>query len=160
MLRYLDVPEDVGAALAKQFGRKSAGAQKPRNPKHIPVIATTNGGSTRTTLVPAGRGRYRLQFNAVLRKAAHADVGDEVTVRIEVDLASRDLPIPLEFQAALQRNNVVRKEFRRLPSGSRMQLLRMLQKARAPETLHRRIDRAVEVLAARALRKARKKKHA
>jgi len=37
-----------------------------------------------------------------------------------------------------------------------MQLLRMLNQCRAPETLHKRIDRTVEIMLARALRKSRK----
>src|SRR5208282_1962032 len=66
MMRYVDVPEAIGRALEKASGRK----------KHIPVVAMANGRSVRTTLVPAGGGRYRLEFNATLRKAAHADVGE------------------------------------------------------------------------------------
>src|SRR5580704_15530097 len=63
MLRYVDVPEDVGLTIAKEY----AAATKPANrgkkalPKHIPVVATSNNRSTRTTLVPGGAGRYRLQ---------------------------------------------------------------------------------------------------
>jgi hypothetical protein len=164
MLRYVDVPEDIGAKLAQEFARsrgkvhgKSA-KSKSGSPKHIPVVATVNSASTRTTLVPAGAGRYRLQFNATLRKAARADVGGFARVSLKLDLASRDLPVPLEFQAAMQRNRVVRREFNALPPGLRVQLLRMLNKCRAPDTLHKRIDRTVEVLLARALRQARKKK--
>ena len=158
MLRYVDVPEDVGAALAKEFDRRSAVAPKPPNPNHIPVVATVNSTSTRTTLVPAGHGRYRLQFNATLRKAARADVGDVARVSLKLDLASRDLPVPLEFEAAMQRNRVVQREFNALPPGLRTQLLRMLNQCRAPETLHKRIDRTVEILLERALRQKRKKK--
>jgi Domain of unknown function (DUF1905)/Bacteriocin-protection, YdeI or OmpD-Associated len=163
MLRYVDVPEDIGAKLAQEFSRsgnvsgKSA-KSKSGSPKHLPVVATVSSTSTRTTLVPAGRGRYRLQFNATLRKAARADVGDDVRVQLKLDLASRALPIPLEFEAAMLRNRVVRREFNALPPGLRVQLLRMLNQCRAPETLHKRIDRTVEILLARALRPARKKK--
>ena len=156
MLRYVDVPKGIGSALAKEFSNKSSTASKPSNPNHIPVVATVNGGSTRTTLVPAGAGRYRLQFNATLRKAARADVGDVARVQLKLDPASRDLPVPLEFEAAMTRNHVVRREFNALPPGLRMQLLRMLNQCRAPETLHKRINRTVEIMLARALRKSSK----
>jgi hypothetical protein len=163
MLRYVDVPEDIGAKLAQEFGRRGnvvGKSLKSRSgsPKHIPVVATVNSTSTRTTLVPGGHARYRLQFNATLRKAARADVGDVARVSLKLDLASRDLPIPLEFEAAMQRNRVVRREFNALPPGLRMQLLRMLNQCRAPETLHKRIDRTVQILLERALRQKRKKK--
>jgi hypothetical protein len=158
MLRYVDVPEDVGATLAKEFSQRGTTTAKSSKPKHIPVVATVSPTSTRTTLVPAGRGRYRLQFNATLRRAARADVGDVARVSLRLDLAPRDLPIPLEFEAAMQRNRVVRREFNALPPGLRVQLLRMLNQCRAPKTLHKRIDRTVEILLDRALRLARKKK--
>jgi hypothetical protein len=160
MLRYVDVPGDLGAKLAQEFSRRHKAAEKDArsktcSPKHIPVVATVNSTSIRTTLVPAGAGRYRLQFNAILRKAARADVGNVARVTLKLDLASRDLPIPLELEAATQRNRVVRREFNALPPGLRMQLL-MLNKCRAPQTLHKRIDRTVEIMLARALRKSRK----
>jgi len=78
-------------------------------------------------------------------------------VSLKLDRASRELPIPLEFEAAMQRNRVVRREFNALPPGLRMQLLRVLNQCRAPETLHKRIDRTVEIMLARALRKSLKK---
>jgi len=159
MLRYVDVPQDIGAKLAQEFSRsgKAVGKgakSKSGSPKHIPVVAIVNSGSSRTTLVPAGAGRYRLQFNATLRKAARADVGDVARVSLKLDLASRDLPIPLEFEVAMRRNRVVRREFNALPPGLRMQLLRMLLKVKSPEVLYRRIDRTVEILLQRALRRA------
>jgi len=63
----------------------------------------------------------------------------------------------LEFEAAMTRNRVVRREFNALPPGLRMQLLRMLNQCRAPETLHKRINRTVEIMLGRALRRSRKK---
>jgi hypothetical protein len=157
MLRYVDVPAEIGGQLAKEFGQRGISQGKTKKPKHIPVVAAVNSGSTRTTLVPAGRSRYRLQFNASLRKAAGADVGDVASISLKLDLAPRDLPIPLEFEAAMKRNHVVRREFNDLPPGLRLELLRMMDKCRAPETLHRRIDRTVEILQGRALRRTRKK---
>jgi len=154
MLRYVDVPNDVGLALAKEYRGRARGNRKRSKPNHVPVIAMVNGGSTRTTLVPAGGGRYRLQFNVTLRKATQADVGDVVGVTLKLDFQSRALPIPLEFEAALKRNRTVRREFNQLPPGLRVQLLRMLLKVKSPEVLYRRIDRTVEVLMARALRRS------
>jgi hypothetical protein len=77
MLRYVDVPEEVGRALKKEYARRGREARKVKGErgKYIPVVAMVNGRGTRTTLVPGGGGRYRLQFNARLRKAARADVG-------------------------------------------------------------------------------------
>ncbi len=153
MLRYVDVPEDIGLTLAKEY----AAATKPANrsgmkslPKHIPVVATSNNRSTRTTLVPAGAGRYRLQVNATLRKVARADVGEIIGISLKIDLASRDLPVPPELEAALKSRPRLKKEFNRLTAAGRMQFLRWFS-AKSPEVRKKRLPRALEVLTERAL---------
>lgn len=155
MLRYVDVPEDIGLALAKEYGAVSAKRRgKKVLPKHIPVVATSNGRSTRTTLVPAGGGRYRLQFNATLRKAARADVGEVAGVELKIDREPRDLPVPPELEAALKSRPRLKKEFDRLPPGSRMQFLRWFS-AKSAEVRKRRLARALEVLLERSLLRPR-----
>jgi len=171
MLRYVDVPEDVGLALAKEYaaatkaGKRTAGSkeiskkpsEKPSNepPKHIPVVATSNHRSTRTTLVPGGAGRYRLQVNATLRKAAHADVGEVIGVSLQLDLAPRELPVPPELAAALKSRPRLKKEFDRLTVAGRMQFLRWFS-AKSPEVRKKRLRRAFEVLSDRALNRRTK----
>ena len=79
MLRYVDVPEDVGLTIAKEYAAATKPAKrsgKKTLPKHIPVVATSNSRSTRTTLVPAGAGRYRLQANANGESAASRRIGE------------------------------------------------------------------------------------
>jgi uncharacterized protein DUF1905/bacteriocin resistance YdeI/OmpD-like protein len=144
-LRYVDVPEEIGRALEKESGKK----------KHIPVVAMVNGRSTRTTLVPAGGGRYRLQFNATLRKAARADVGEVAGVELKIDREPRDLPAPPELEAALKSRPKLRKEFDRLPPGGRVQFLRYLVKARAAATLEKRVKRILDILLERSLLRPR-----
>jgi hypothetical protein len=114
MMRHVDVPEEIGRALQKESGKK----------KHIPVVATVNGRSTRTTLVPAGGGRYRLQIITLLRKAAGgADAGDLIGVVLRLDREPREIPVPAELHAVLKDHPKARKEFERLPPGHRRQLL-------------------------------------
>lgn len=145
MLRYVDVPEEIGRALERESGKK----------KHIPVVAMVNGRSTRTTLVPAGGGRYRLQFNATLRKAARADAGEVAGVELKIDREPRDLPVPPELEAALKTRPRLKKEFERLAPGGRMQFLRYLLKARAPATREKRVKRMLEVLLERSMLRPR-----
>jgi hypothetical protein len=145
MLRYVDVPDEIGRALEKESGMK----------KHIPVVAMVNGRSTRTTLVPAGGGRYRLQFNATLRKPARADVGEVAGVELKIDREPRDLPVPQELEAALKTRPRLKKEFDRLAPGGRVQFLRYLLKARAPATREKRVKRMLEILLERSLLRPR-----
>jgi Bacteriocin-protection, YdeI or OmpD-Associated/Domain of unknown function (DUF1905) len=159
MLRYVDVPKDIGRGLRKEFARTGSAARpaKGERGKYIPVVAIVNGRSTRTTLTPAGAGRYRLQFNATLRKAARADVGDVVGVELKLDSESRDLPVPPELAARLRKRPRLQKEFDRLPPGGRMQFLRFLLQAKAPAIRKKRIKRLLEILLERALLRARSK---
>jgi Bacteriocin-protection, YdeI or OmpD-Associated/Domain of unknown function (DUF1905) len=159
MLRYVDVPEDVGVALAKEYAAATKPAKrvgKEALPKHIPVVATSNHRSTRTTLVPAGAGRYRLQVNATLRKAARADVGEVIGVSLTLDLATRELPVPPELQAALSSRPRLKKEFERLTVAGRMQFLRWFS-AKSPEVRKKRLVRALEVLTERVVLRKRPK---
>ena len=120
MLRYADVPEEVGRALKMEYARRGSDARKVKGErgKYIPVVAIVNGRSTRTTLVPAGAGRYRLQFNVTLRKAARADVGEVVGVALKLDHEPRELPVPPDLQAALRKRRILQREFDRLPRAS------------------------------------------
>lgn len=150
MMRYVDVPEDVGLALAREFAAGPGGKRGKALPKHIPVIAASNGRSTRTTLVPGGAGRYRLQVNSTLRKAARADVGEVIGISLELDLASRELPVPSELAAALKTRPRLKKEFDRMTVAGRRQFVRYFS-AKSPEVRKKRLARALEVLLERAV---------
>jgi hypothetical protein len=158
MMRHVDVPEEIARALAKEIKASShAGAgRKKTKPKYIPVVAIVNGKSSRTTLVPAGGGRYRLQINTALRKAAHADVGDVIGVELRLDRRSRALPVPPDLQVALKRRAILRKEFERLTPGLRRWYLTWLAQAKSPEARERRLKRAIEVLLERTLLRPRR----
>lgn len=169
MMRHVDVPEEVSSALMKQLqGEKQQGQQRAKKnedrkkarskepekrakPKYIPVVAVVNGRSARTTLVPAGAGRYRLQINTEQRKAARADAGELIGVEVRLDLASRELPIPADLRAGLDGHPKARKAFEALPPGQRRQFLQWFDSAKAPETRRKRLVRAIDILLERAL---------
>jgi hypothetical protein len=165
MMRHVDVPGEISRMLAQDLaasGKLTKAAKlaeraeatkqsKSKLPKYIPVVAIVNGRTSRTTLVPAGDGRYRMQINTALRKAAHADVGDAVSVELRLDLASRELPVPADLRAALKEHPKARKAFDQLAPGHRRQFIQWFDSAKAPETRIRRIGRAIDVLLERAI---------
>jgi hypothetical protein len=156
MMRHVDVPEDVAQALEKEFACGS-GAKKlrkhprPAKPKYVPVVAMVNGKSARMTLVPAGGGRYRMQINTALRKAAHADVGDVVGIELRLDLSSRTLPVPPDLRASLKPHPRAWKAFEALTPGHRRHFIEWFDSAKSAEARGRRLDRAIDVLLERAL---------
>src|SRR5271163_3181781 len=122
LMRHVDVPAEIADALIAQLrddegtptrtksktGTKTAKRVKP---KYVPVVAIVNGCMACATLMPAGGGRYRIQLNTALRKAARADVGDVVRVELQLDRASREEPVPADLRLALKENPAARRVF-------------------------------------------------
>ncbi len=162
MMRHVDVPADVAGALIAQLrmsksnqatsARNAPGkSRKPARPKHVPVVAIVNGRSARVTLMPAGGGRYRIQLNTALRKAARADVGDIVRVELRLDRASREMSVPADLRLALKENPTARKAFDELPGGHRRHFIKWFDSAKGTDTRIRRLGRAMDFLLERAL---------
>jgi hypothetical protein len=155
-LRYVDVPDDVASELGKEFKATAKPAQ------YIPVLAQVNGRSVHTTLLPAGGGRYRMQFNAELRKASQADVGDLVSVELSPDRQSREIPVPADLSAALRQHATARKAFENAPPGYRRQILKWMDSAKSDSARARRIEVVMDRMLERAMlgpeRRAAKKK--
>ena len=103
MMRHVKVPQEVSSALVSEFAAsatryKSTKLKNTARPKYIPVVAIVERANFATTLVPAGDGRYRLQINTALRKAA--DVGDVVSIELRLDRETGGLPVPADLRAA------------------------------------------------------------
>jgi Bacteriocin-protection, YdeI or OmpD-Associated/Domain of unknown function (DUF1905) len=149
------------AAARKRVMRNHAEGRSAKGnaakPKYIPAEAVVNGRSARVTLVPAGGGRFRMQINTALRKAARVDAGDLVTVELRLDLASRDLPVPADLRDALNAVPKARKAFAALTPAHRRHFIQWFDSAKSGEARQRRSERAIDVLLERALLKPARK---
>jgi hypothetical protein len=157
LMRHVDVPDEVARALAKELtaggtsessghGARSSKKNKLLRTKYIPVFATVNGQEARVTLVPAGGGRYRVQLNTALRKAAQADAGDEVSVTLRLDRESREPTVPSDLRMALKENHEARKIFEALTTGHRRHIVDWFDSARGVDTRIRRLGFTIEFL--------------
>ena len=155
MMRHVDVPDDISAALIAQLhdgkGKRTGDSRKPAKPKYLPVVAIVNGCSARVTLMPAGGGRHRIQLNTALRKAARADAGDAVDVELRLDRASREEPVPADLRLALKENPAARRVFEELSIGHRRHFIKWFDSAKGADTRIRRLGRAIDFLLARTL---------
>jgi hypothetical protein len=157
MMRHVNVPDEIARALTKEMRSGGAGKQsKQSKPKYIPVVGVVAGKSTRTTLVPAGDGHYRMQINTAQRRAAGADAGDAVSVELRIDLASRAVPVPADLRAALARHPKARKAFDEMPPGHRRQFLMWCASGKRAQTRSKHLDRAIDHLLERALLRPRR----
>ena len=141
--RCVSVPEEVCARLRSRKGRALA------------VVATVAGQATRTSLLPAAGGTYRLFLGRAMRKASGADAGDPVGVALRLDRATREMPVPEDFAAALARAPEARGYFLEKSTALRREVLRYIEQAKAAETRARRIRNCVKVLTDRARKKKR-----
>lgn len=162
MMRHLDVPARIADSLIAQFrggegnatrraGKSASQGSKRARPKYVPVVANVNGCSARVTLMPAGGGRYRIQLNTALRKAARADVGDVVRVELRLDRVSREEPVPADLRLALKENPAARQAFDELTTGHRRHFIKWFDSAKGPDTRIRRLGRAIDHLVERAI---------
>ena len=127
----LQVPDDVVAALG--------GGRRP------PVTVTLGGYGYRTTVAPMG-GAFWIPLAAEHREAAGLQAGQEVDVRVELDTALRETPLPEDLAAAL--DDGARAFFDGLAPSHRKEWVRWVEEARKPETRATRITKTVESLRA------------
>ena len=132
-------------------GKNGSAKGNSAQPKYIPVVAIVNGKLARTTLVPAGGGRFRMQINTTLRKAARADTGDLVGVELRLDRESRELPLPADLHSALKAHPRAWTAFQNLAPGHRRQVIKYFDSAKSTAARSRRLARMVDFLLERAL---------
>jgi antitoxin component of MazEF toxin-antitoxin module len=125
----LRVPDDVVEALG-------AG-------KRPPVAVTVGGHTYRTTVAPMG-GAFWVPLAAEHREAAGVAAGDEVDVRVELDSAPRETPLPDDLDAAL--DEAARSHFHALAPSHRKEWVRWIEEAKKPETRTARIERTAAAL--------------
>jgi len=111
--------------------------------KRPPVVVTVGGYTYRTTVAPMG-GTFWIPLAAEHREAAGVQAEEEVDVRIELDTAPRDTPVPDDLDAAL--DDAARSHFHSLAPSHRKEWVRWVEEAKKPETRAARIEKTVEAL--------------
>ena len=115
--------------------------------KRVPVKATINGAEYRGSVVRMG-GKYMLGIPKEFRNRAGVEPGNHIVVTLEQDAAERIVEVPKDFAAALAKGGL-RKTFDAMSYTHRKEHVRAIEEAKAAETRARRIDKAVEMLAAK-----------
>ena len=109
--------------------------------KRPPVQVTLGGYSYRTTVAPMG-GAFFVPLAAEHREAAGVAAGQEVDVRIELDSAPRDTPLPDDLDAAPEQ----RTFFEGLTPTQRGYFSKSVEEAKKPETRAARIEKTAASL--------------
>jgi bifunctional DNA-binding transcriptional regulator/antitoxin component of YhaV-PrlF toxin-antitoxin module len=115
--------------------------------KRVPVKATINGAEYKGTVVRMG-GKYMLGIPKVFRDAAGIKAGDNIVVTLERDSEERTVTPPPDLAAELSKDKSVLAAWEKLSYTHKKEHVRAIEEAKRPETRTKRIEKAIEMLAA------------
>lgn len=127
----IEVPAAIVAALGA--GKRPA------------VSVTINDYTYRSTVAPMG-GVFMLPVSAEIRAGAGVAAGDEIEVELVLDSAPREIAVPGDFAAALDRAPDARRAFDALSYSNKRRHVLSVEEAKTSETRQRRIAKAVDSL--------------
>jgi hypothetical protein len=129
----IKVPEDVVEQLAA--------GQRPA------VVVTVNGYEYRSAIAVMG-GEHLIGVSAAIRKETGLKANDDITVSLTVATTPREVIVPQDFAAALQRLPAAESFFRGLANSLQRFHIDSINAAKSEETRSRRIEKALELFLA------------
>jgi bacteriocin resistance YdeI/OmpD-like protein/uncharacterized protein DUF1905 len=127
----IEVPAEVVAALGSS--------------KRPPVRATINGFTYRTSVAPMA-GKFMVGVPPEFREGAGVAPGDLVEIDLELDTQPREVSLPPDFAAALERDGRAKRFFEGLNYSNKRRLVEPIAAIKTPATRERRIAKTVEML--------------
>jgi Bacteriocin-protection, YdeI or OmpD-Associated/Domain of unknown function (DUF1905) len=113
--------------------------------KKPPVRVTLRGHTYRSTIATVS-GAFMVGVSAENRAAAGVAGGDEVDVDLELDTQPREVTVPPELAAALDREPEARRFFDGLSYSNRQWHALQVSGAKTDETRERRLTKSIEML--------------
>jgi hypothetical protein len=131
----------------------------PFDPKDVfgqvraPVVATVDGYTFRTRIVAMG-GPVCVALRKAQVEESGLKPGQQVSVTLALDTAPRAVTAPADLMRALKRAPAALAAWQALAFTHQREHVEAIEGAKKPETRARRIEKALEFLAARPARKA------
>ena len=125
---------EVPSAISMQLG----------NASHIPVRGSADGKPFQSTCARRRGNRYALFLNVEIRKAIGKTAGDSVSVEMEYDPVSRDIPLPEDVEMILAEEHGILEEFLNTSPSYQRELTKYILKAKHENTRLKRIYILVE----------------
>ena len=113
--------------------------------KRAAVQVTVNGRSARLRLAVMG-GQNVIGLSKANRAALGVDIGDEVTARVALDEAPREVEVPADLAAALAADPAAAAAFERLAFTHRKEYAVWVSAAVQDRTRQRRVEKTLEML--------------
>jgi hypothetical protein len=115
----------------------------------VPVRGTINGYAFRSSVFRMGGDSHFMVVNKTMREGAKVKAGQVVSVVMERDDEPRTVAPPADLARALKANRAAREAWDKLSYTHRKEHARAIEEAKRPETRARRIEKAIEQLAAK-----------
>jgi hypothetical protein len=125
------VPAEVVEALGA--------GKKPR--VHVAI-----GGYTYRSTVAVYGGQFMLPLNAGNRERAGVAAGDQIEVELQLDTEPREVSVPADLAAALQRERAAAQRFDALSYSHKREYVDSINAAKRLETRQRRIAKTIDTL--------------
>lgn len=114
--------------------------------KRPPVRVIVNGHTYRSTVAVLS-GKFMVGISAENRAAAQVEGGDDVDVELALDTAPREVPVPADLAAILDREPEAKQRFESLSVSRRQAHVVSIEGAKTAETRQRRLAKVVDALA-------------
>jgi len=133
---YFEIPK----ALSEQFPSRGL----------VKVAGTVKGAPiARTSLKPDGKGSHVLGVRKPMHEALGLKAGETVRVVLWEDQAPREVEVPEALAIALARRPEVKSLYEAMAFTHRKEYARWVAEAKKPETRERRVEKALEMIAAK-----------
>ena len=139
-------------ASIEQAGKTATGFEVPSTVveglgagRRPPVRVTINGHTYRSSVASMG-GRFMVGVSAENRAAAKVAGGDVVDVDLELDTAPREVAVPEDLAAALEKDAKAKATFAALSNSNKGWHVRSIEGAKTEGTRQRRIPKSIAAL--------------
>jgi hypothetical protein len=113
--------------------------------KKPPVRVKLGGYAYRSTVAPRG-DRFLVGVSAEHRAGAGVAAGDVVDVELELDTEPREISVPADLAAALERDRKAGEFFESLSYSQKKWYVLPIEQAKPSETRERRVEKAIGML--------------
>ena len=111
-----------------------------------PAVTVSIADHTYRSTVAVMGGRFLVPLSAENRSAAGVAAGDEVDVTLEPDTRPREVELPADFAAALEREPAAAAFFAGISYSDKRWHVLSIEDAKKEETRRRRIEKSVAML--------------
>lgn len=130
---------NTGLVVPENILEELGGGKRPL------VVVSVNDYVYRSAIAKMG-DKFLISLSAENRANAKVKGGDEVNLTLELDTAPREVELPSEFAAALNKNKTAKSAFDKLAPSKKKAIVVSINDAKTEETKTRRIEKAIESL--------------